>query len=130
MIWFELANAGEYETGSQLEGRLLWTPKDDKQPKLISVRLNWHSSGRGLRDEGTAQFESFTAPEPLVAGQTYSFSFRFSIPSIGPVSYAGRLLQLSWQLYAEIDLAWAVNERLSQEIKVVPRVLQAQALKR
>lgn len=130
MISFELANGGVFETGSQLEGALLWTPKESKQPKLISVQLKWYSSGRGLRDEGTAQFESFTAPEPLVAGQTYSFPFRFSIPSNGPISYIGTLLQLIWELSAEVNLPWAINERLNQEISVVPRVLSAQTLNR
>lgn len=128
MIDFELPNQAMFETGSQLEGKLLWTPKDTKQPKMISVQLKWRSNGRGLRDEGTPQFESFTAPDPIVASQTLSFPFRFSIPSSGPISYAGTLIQLIWELYAEVDLPWAINERKSLEIKVVPRGLRAQEL--
>jgi hypothetical protein len=128
MIDFELPNEGVFATGTQLEGSLLWTPKDNKQPKSISVQLKWRSNGRGLRDEGTPQFESFTAPTPIEAGQTLSFPFRFSIPSSGPISYAGTLMQLIWELYGEVDLPWAINERKLLEIKVVPRSLQAKEL--
>jgi sporulation-control protein spo0M len=72
--------------------------------------------------------ESFTAPTPIEAGQTLSFPFRFSIPSSGPISYAGTLMQLIWELYGEVDLPWAINERKLLEIKVVPRSLQAKEL--
>jgi hypothetical protein len=122
MISFELPN-GPYYVGSELAGTLIWTPKNTKTPQAIRVILQWQTSGTGRWEEGQAGSELFSAPDPLVPGQALRFPFRFRIPAQGPVSYQGKLLRINWRISGEVDLPWALDERVQQDLEVLPRVL-------
>jgi sporulation-control protein spo0M len=48
--------------------------------------------------------------------------FEFTVPRIGPLSYSGKLFSIVWELSANVDLPFAIDETDTKVITVVPRI--------
>lgn len=81
-----------YVPGEPITGSVAWDL--DQAPEGITVRLLWHTSGKGSRDMGVVGEQTW---ELVSSGGQEPFSF----PGIdGPYSFSGRLITVSWVVEA------------------------------
>jgi hypothetical protein len=102
-----------YEPGQTVRGMVQLTPDSgDLNCKHIFVRLQWHTEGRGDRDQQCIdQLDVFQGRLGARIPTTYDFAF--TLPR-QPWSYAGHYINIVWEIEVEVDVAWAINPRRSQ----------------
>jgi hypothetical protein len=108
-----------FDPGSPVEGKVTITPGADLNCSGITLRLGWHTEGRGDRDRGTAG-ETVLFQGVLPGGESAEFPFRLILPD-QPWSYSGHYINILWELEADIDLPLAVNPKSRSPILVRPR---------
>lgn len=94
--------------GGTISGRIRVTADEMVTCRKLYVTIGWHT-------EGTGDTNSETAAElTLHEGEIYSgeqeFPFKCQLPD-GPISYAGHLLNVVWEIHAQLDLAWKVDPK-------------------
>jgi len=105
--------------GSLVEGSVQIVPESDIRANHVWVRLQWHTEGRGDRDEGRlAQLDVFQGV--LTAQTPYNYSFSFTLPC-EPWSYAGHYINIVWEVMVEVDVPMAPDIRHSQPFIMAPR---------
>jgi hypothetical protein len=103
-----------------LKGSVQVTPDKDIDCRHLYARLNWHTEGRGNRDEGTAiKLDLYQGA--LRAGIPSHHAFQFPIPA-SPWSYSGRYVSIVWELKITIDIPWK-----SDPVLRVPLIMAPQA---
>jgi hypothetical protein len=112
-----------YQPGQDLRGTVQVTPDADVRCNHLYVRLQWHTEGRGDRDqEKIAEVDLFQGT--LRADGPWGSDFRFALPR-EPWSYAGHYISLVWEIAVDVDVPWSVNPRHSQPFVLAPRPLPA-----
>lgn len=91
-IQLDRADAG-YVPGEPITGRVSWDL--DQSPDKVTVRLLWHTEGKGTQDVGVAAEEVW---EPVSMRDQRGFEFA---GLEGPYSFSGRLITLGWMIEAE-----------------------------
>lgn len=76
--------------GEPLRGRVGWEMPD--APELIELRLFYFTRGRGTRDVGVIDTQTWAAPGP-----SGTQDFEFGLPP-GPHSCSGKLVAIIWAL--------------------------------
>jgi len=79
-----------YLPGDTVSGRVSWNL--DGPPETVEVRLFWHTTGKGTEDVEIINSSSFPAGGPRGDG-----AFSFPLP-LGPYSFSGTLITLTWAL--------------------------------
>jgi hypothetical protein len=107
-----------FEPGSLIEGTVQIVTDSDVRANHVWLRVQWHTEGRGDRDQGKAgEMDLFqgvlTAQTPLTQ------SFHFTLPH-EPWSYAGRYINIIWEVTAEIDIPMAPDLRGSMPFILAP----------
>lgn len=93
----------ELEAGQQLHGSFTWHPSQPKTPKAAIVTVAWRTAGRGYIDK---QNVTEIRLEPGFGFEVNGASdFSVLIPSTGPVSYDGGLLQIIWEVHVSVNLS-------------------------
>jgi hypothetical protein len=102
-----------YQPGQRVRGTVQLIPDSgDLNCKHIFVRLQWHTEGRGDRDQQCiAQLDVFQGTLQARIPTTYDFAFMLPRE---PWSYAGHYVNIVWEIEVEVDVPWAVNLRRSQ----------------
>ena len=106
-----------YDPGSTVQGWVRLTPNGDVDSDRAVVRLEWHTEGRGDRDQGRAD-EVELARGPLSGPLVQSFTL--TLPHL-PWSYAGHYINIIWRVLVVVDIRFARDIRLEQPIAVAPR---------
>jgi hypothetical protein len=114
----DLGKLPRFDPGSTLEGTVTITPQADLNCNGVKVRLEWHTEGRGDRDQHKAD-EMVVFQGVLAAGQPSVFPFRLSLPD-QPWSYSGFYINILWDLVADIDLPIAINPKSRLPITLRP----------
>jgi hypothetical protein len=110
-----------FAPGSGLEGSVQIVPDSDIRANHVWVRLQWHTEGRGDRDQGrVGEWDVFQGV--LTAQTPVTYSFSFDLPR-EPWSYAGHYINLIWEVVVEIDVPMAPDLRQSQQFILAPRAL-------
>lgn len=99
-----------YQPGEEIKGRVAWRVAE--RPEWVELRLGWVTSGEGTPDAEVVASDSFEAP-----GEADERSFSFQAP-IGPHSFTGKLITLTWTLELFCDGFEEVCERI--EIIISP----------
>jgi hypothetical protein len=116
----ETTNDGvRLDPGTFVEGTVTITPQGELNCRGVSLRLEWHTEGRGDRDRGVVAQQQLVQ-NPLPTGQPAVFPFRMELPA-QPWSYHGFYINILWELIAEIDLPLAINPKSSSLILLRPR---------
>ena len=76
--------------GEPISGRCQW--QLEKQAKAVEVRLFWYTEGKGDQDVGLV--DTLRIDDPAQQGWS---DFSFELP-LGPYSFSGRLISLTWAL--------------------------------
>ena len=81
-----------YEPGDDVWGTVQVTPNADLECHHLYIRLQWHTEGRGTRDQGKlGELDVFQGT--LSAGVSSAHEFRFTLPH-EPWSYAGHYINI------------------------------------
>jgi hypothetical protein len=108
-----------YDPGEEISGTVTILPDSDLRCNHLYVRLQWHTEGRGDRDEGTIA-EDDTYQGTLTPSAPISHDFRFTLP-LGPWSYAGHYVSIIWAIQVSIDVPVARDPMFHQPFVLAPR---------
>jgi hypothetical protein len=107
-----------FEPGSSVQGSVQIVPDSDLRANHVWIRLQWHTEGRGDRDQGrVAEIDAFQGV--LTAQTPVRYGFNFALPR-EPWSYAGHYINIVWEVVAEIDVPMAPDLRQSQLFILAP----------
>ncbi len=111
-------NWQRFEPGSSISGTVQIVADGEVKANHVWLRLQWHTEGRGDRDQGKAgELDLFqgvlTAQTPLAQ------SFHFNLPR-EPWSYAGHYINIIWEVVVEIDVPMAPDLRQRQLFILAP----------
>jgi len=118
MIKVELSKT-ELRAGEKLTGRAVWNAEGTKTPRKILVELRKVISGKGMKLE---EVIDSAEENDLVSKSQVTVPFEFEIPDLGPLTYEGKLFNISWNITARVDLLFAVDEVESARLTVLPQV--------
>lgn len=110
----EVGGVRRFEPGGVIQGSIQITPDSDLKCKHIFVRALWHTEGRGDKDEGIGVEQDLFQGELRADTPTY-YSYHLKLPQ-EPWSYAGRYVNIIWEVEASIDLAWARDPKIAERI--------------
>ena len=109
-IDLELAGGRDrFRPGDDVAGAVQW--RLETEPERVEVRLFWYTEGKGTRDVGIVDRQSFDRP-----GTEAAQGFRLRLPE-GPYSFSGRLISVRWAVEAVAEPA---GEVARSEIAVSP----------
>lgn len=116
----ELEEAGKtYCDGEAVRGVVVVRVEKDLRCKRLVVTSQWVTHGRGNIDRGeAATVDAFDGH--WVAGNEYRYPFELATAP-WPPTYYGTLLNVSHQVHARAQLAWALDPKVSQEFRVVAK---------
>ncbi len=114
----ESAGIRHYPPGGSLSGAVEVVPGEDVRCGHLWVRLEWHTEGRGDRDQGKVM-EQDVYQGDLRAGTPVTFPFAFSLPD-APWSYAGHYVNIVWGIAVDVDVPWSRNPRYTQPFVMAP----------
>jgi hypothetical protein len=113
---------GRYRAGEIVSGAVLFT-NIGESVRGVDLKLRWFTSGKGNTDHDDVRTERL----PIVAlGGRARARFALSLPP-GPVSYAGPIITVAWELVVSVDVAWARDPVERVPIEVVAGEAQADA---
>src|SRR6266568_119037 len=114
----EVGDGGRrYEPGSTVQGWARLTPVGTVDCRRVVVRLEWHTEGRGDRDQGCAD-EVELASGPLSGPLVQSFTL--TVPQM-PWTYAGDYINIIWRVLVVVDIRLAFDIRAEAPIVAAPR---------
>lgn len=108
-----------FEPGAMLQGQVQVTPQDDIRCNAVRIRLQWHTEGRGIRDEGVAAEIPMAGQGTLQASVPLSQQFNIILPK-APWSYAGHYINIIWELKVTIDIPLASDINAAQPFILAP----------
>ncbi|MBM4425098.1 MAG: hypothetical protein FJ030_17250 [Chloroflexi bacterium] len=108
-----------FDPGGTLQGAVQVTPRDNINCKAVTVRLGWHTEGRGDRASGNA-VEIPIAQGNLSANTPIYHQFSVILPR-EPWSYAGHYINIIWEVKVTIDIPLAPDINAAQLFVLAPR---------
>jgi hypothetical protein len=111
-------NSQRFAPGEAIQGSVQIVPDSDIRANHVWIRLQWHTEGRGDRDQGrVAEADVFQGV--LTAQTPVTYGFNFTLPR-EPWSYAGHYINIVWEIVAEIDVPMAPDLRQGQAFILAP----------
>ena len=107
-----------YEPGSAITGDVVLTTNGAINCRGVYLRLQWHTEGRGDRDEQKIQ-EVVLNNGALSSNATLRQNFRFDLPR-EPWSFAGHYINIIWEIDVVIDLPMAADIHKTQPFVLAP----------
>lgn len=108
-----------YEPGATVMGTAQIIPDGDIRCNHVYIALQWHTEGRGDRDQKrAAQADVFQGL--LAANQFATYSFSLALPR-EPWSYAGHYVTIIWEVVVQLDVPLGFDIKRQQPIIVAPR---------
>ncbi len=110
----EVGGVRKFKPGDVIRGSIQITPDSDLKCKHIYIRARWHTEGRGDKDEGIGAEQDLFQGK-LRTGVPAYYSYHLKLPQ-EPWSYAGRYVNIIWEVEASIDLALARDPKIAERI--------------
>lgn len=102
------------ECGDVLAGSASWGPLD-RAPRSVRVDLRYITAGAGT-DDGRV-----VASADLGGGTEGTARFDLDVPFDGPITFAGRLIQVRWVVELVLDEAMRPDPSRHEPVTVLPR---------
>lgn len=99
--------------GGTISGRVRMTTDDVVNCRRLYVTVGWHTEGRGDRDSEEI-FDLTLHEGELYPGDEHEYPFSCPLPD-GPISYAGHLINIIWEVHAQLDLAWKRDPKTTRQ---------------
>ncbi len=113
-------NSEPIRVGGSVGGRFRAASESRLVVRRVAVRAKWQTGGSGEVRKGVGA----EAPLPsfiLEPGIPHEAAFLAELP-MGPVTFAGQVISVTWYVEVELDIAWASNPRGWCEITVLAPV--------
>ena len=108
-----------YAPGEEIAGTATITTDSDLTCNHLYVRLQWHTEGRGDRDDqNVAELDIYQGT--LSPGAPITHDFRFTLPP-SPWSFAGHYVTIVWAIQISIDVPMARDPVHYQPFVLAPR---------
>ena len=91
-----------FSPGQTVRGTVRWLCLEP--PKKAGLQLLWYTEGKGDEDVGLVKKIKFDGPQA-----SGNHRFEFQLP-VGPYSFSGRLISLTWALELQVDKECARKE--------------------
>lgn len=101
--WDEPKFSSHQAAGGRLTGRVRVASDDMVHCRGLSVRVGWHTEGRGDTDYERC-LDRVVFEGEIMPGEQ-EFPFECTLPE-GPMSYVGHYITIIWDVTAQLDLAW------------------------
>jgi hypothetical protein len=112
-----------FAPGETVRGSVTVTPVNSFTCNHLYIRLQWHTEGRGDRDEkNVAEADVFQGE--LRASVPTTYEFAFTLPN-EPWSYAGHYVNIIWGIAVEIDVSWAKDPTFKEPFVLAPGVAES-----
>ncbi|MGZ0168834.1 MAG: hypothetical protein ACKVHE_04715 [Planctomycetales bacterium] len=98
--------------GGTISGRVRVTAVELIDCRKFVVTVGWHTEGRGSEDSET--IHEVILHEGMIDASETEFPFSCELPD-GPISYAGHLINLHWEVRVQLDLAWKVDPKAKRQ---------------
>lgn len=103
--------------GGTISGRVRMTADDMHDCRRLILTVGWHTEGRGDRD--SHHITEISLHQGQINPGEEEFPFRCELPE-GPISYAGHLINIVWEVQARLDLAWKIDPKVSRQFYLLP----------
>lgn len=113
--WTELHLQDHRPVGGTISGRVRMTADEMARCRKLFVTIGWHTEGTGDRDAESILELTLHQGEIFPGEQEFPFSCQ--LPD-GPISYAGHLINVVWEVHAQLDLAWKFDPKTSRKFFV------------
>jgi hypothetical protein len=115
MIRIDLVKT-ELRAGETLTGQVVWDAAGGKQARSVAVTVRRVVSGKRQRRE----VELKHVVETNIASRSrISIPLHVEIP-FGPLTYQGKLFSVMWEVFAQVDLPFAIDEKETVPFTVRP----------
>ncbi len=112
------------EVGSSFECVITRSPVDGEtntkvvgQIRAVRISLRFYTEGRGDTDQKTVEEAELPVDQYGMAKGT----IRLTVPIKGPISYDGPHIRVRWEIVAQTDIKFGIDQKSSAEVLVVPR---------
>ncbi len=102
--------------GDELTGTVVVETDAPVSCRKLSVDMRWRTRGRGNINYGPAQHLVLFEGE-WEEGELQSYPFRFTLPN-GPATFYGHLVNVVWEVRANVDIPWAFDPHHEVEFQV------------
>jgi hypothetical protein len=106
-----------YEPGLAVHGSSRLTPHGTVDCRRVVARLEWHTEGRGDRDQACADEVELVVRGPL--SEPLVQCFTLTVPR-QPWTYAGHYIDIIWQVRVIVDIPFALDISNEESIVVAP----------
>ena len=110
----DVGGVRRFNPGDLVQGSVQVIPDSDIQCEHIYVRARWYTQGRGDEDEGIGAEQDVYQGE-LREGVPSYYRFHLKLPQ-EPWSFAGRYVNILWEIEITIDIPWARDPKTSELI--------------
>ena len=111
-------NISRFEPGDVVSGSVQITPQEEIKCRGAAIRLQWHTEGRGTRDQHIVA-QTPIAIERFEPNQQLSWQFSFTLPR-EPWSYAGHYITIVWEIVFNVDVPFGMDVSGSQPFILAP----------
>ena len=107
------------EIGGAFEGQVTYNPppKLAQSVRQLLLTLDFQTSG----DNFTDQISAFTTPIETDSLGNVNQTFTLPVTEDDPISYNGKIIEISWQITATADLAYKRDVKNSISVLVLPK---------
>ena len=110
--WTEQDLLDHRPVGGTISGRIRMTSDEMVKCRRLYVTVGWHTEGTGDRDSDSIL--DLTLHEGEIYPGEQDFPFSCQLPD-GPISYAGHLINVIWEVHAQLDMAWKFDPKTSEK---------------
>lgn len=109
--WSEQDLVAHRPQGGTISGTVRMSADEMIKCRKLFITIGWHTEGTGDRDAESVFDQTLFEGEIFPGEQEFSFSCQ--LPD-GPISYAGHLINIIWEVHAQLDLAWKFDPKASR----------------
>ena len=110
--WAQPELADHRPLGGTISGRVRVTASEPIECRALVIMVGWRIEGSGRKHSETIL--SRTLYEGMIDGSEMEFPFSCQLPD-GPISYAGHLFGIHWEVHVQLGLAWKVDPKAKRK---------------
>ena len=110
--WSQPELADHRPSGGTICGRVRVTVSEPIECRTLVITVGWRIEGRGRKHSETVQGR--TLYQGMIDGSEMEYAFSFQLPD-GPISYAGHLFGIHWEVHVQLGLAWKVDPKATRK---------------
>jgi hypothetical protein len=111
------------QPGERLKGKIVLTPNEDIKCRGVWVEVGFSCTGNGTPHEDLRINKMFHNGS-LVKSQPVSYQLNYRIPNRGPMSYKGKIVEITWFIQVRVDIPLWFDDRKKFPFYVIPNMFK------